>query len=68
MGERAAELHAQERARRVEDALTGDVLARWEDAPWPGNVRELRNAVARRLALGDLAPSVEAASPRRKRR
>jgi two-component system response regulator HydG len=48
-----------------EDALTGDVLARWEDAPWPGNVRELRNAVARRLALGDLAPSVEAVSPRR---
>jgi DNA-binding NtrC family response regulator len=36
-------------------ALPGDLLARWEDWPWPGNVRELRNAVARRLALGDLA-------------
>jgi DNA-binding NtrC family response regulator len=30
-------------------------LRRWEDDPWPGNVRELRNAVARQLALGDLA-------------
>jgi two-component system response regulator HydG len=29
---------------------------RWEDYDWPGNVRELRNAVARHLALGDLAP------------
>jgi transcriptional regulator with GAF, ATPase, and Fis domain len=26
----------------------------WPDMPWPGNVRELRNAVARRIALGDL--------------
>jgi len=33
-----------------------NVLARWRDDPWPGNVRELRNAVARLLALGDLAP------------
>ena len=24
--------------------------------PWPGNVRELRNAVARRIALGELDP------------
>ncbi len=31
------------------------VLRAWEDYGWPGNVRELRNAVARRLALGDLA-------------
>ena len=46
----------------AEDALAGDVLARWDDAPWPGNVRELRNAVARRLALGDLAPA-DAVSP-----
>jgi DNA-binding NtrC family response regulator len=35
--------------------LTPDLLKRWEDYPWPGNVRELRNAVARRIALGDLA-------------
>jgi two-component system response regulator HydG len=32
-----------------------DLLARLEDHTWPGNVRELRNAVARHLALGDLA-------------
>jgi DNA-binding NtrC family response regulator len=32
-----------------------DVLAKWEEDPWPGNIRELRNAVARQLALGDLA-------------
>jgi DNA-binding NtrC family response regulator len=31
------------------------VLAAWEQQPWPGNVRELRNAVARYLALGELA-------------
>jgi two-component system response regulator HydG len=35
--------------------LPPDLLKRWEDYPWPGNVRELRNAVARRIALGDLA-------------
>jgi DNA-binding NtrC family response regulator len=39
-----------------EDALASDILARWQDEPWSGNVRELRNAVARRLALGDLSP------------
>jgi two-component system, NtrC family, response regulator HydG len=32
------------------------LLRQWESDPWPGNVRELRNAVARRVALGDLAP------------
>jgi two-component system response regulator HydG len=36
-------------------ALPQETLARWEDYSWPGNVRELRNAVARRLALGELA-------------
>jgi two-component system response regulator HydG len=40
-----------------DDALSGDVLLRWEDYGWPGNVRELRNTVARRLALGELAQS-----------
>jgi transcriptional regulator with GAF, ATPase, and Fis domain len=45
----ARELGADERA------LGGELLARWDDSPWPGNVRELRNAVARQLALGDLA-------------
>lgn len=31
------------------------LLERWDDYTWPGNVRELRNAVVRRVALGDLA-------------
>jgi DNA-binding NtrC family response regulator len=31
------------------------LLANWQDYAWPGNVRELKNAVARRVALGDLA-------------
>jgi DNA-binding NtrC family response regulator len=31
------------------------MLSRFEDYTWPGNVRELRNAVARRIALGELA-------------
>ena len=35
--------------------LPPSLLAAWQDYAWPGNVRELRNAVARRLALGDLA-------------
>jgi transcriptional regulator with GAF, ATPase, and Fis domain len=37
--------------------LPGDLMLRWQDDQWPGNVRELRNTVARRLALGDLAPN-----------
>jgi transcriptional regulator with GAF, ATPase, and Fis domain len=37
--------------------LPADTLARWRDYAWPGNVRELRNAVARRIELGDLAQS-----------
>ena len=32
-----------------------NLLHRFGDYAWPGNVRELRNAVMRRLALGDLA-------------
>ncbi len=43
-----------------------DLLQRFEDYDWPGNVRELHNAVANRLALGDLAgmskPAVASAS------
>jgi DNA-binding NtrC family response regulator len=35
--------------------LPREVVVRWEDYSWPGNVRELRNAVARHLALGELA-------------
>jgi DNA-binding NtrC family response regulator len=33
----------------------GDFAQRLESYAWPGNVRELYNAVARRVALGDLA-------------
>lgn len=36
------------------DPVTEDFLARLESYGWPGNVRELHNAVARRVALGDL--------------
>ncbi len=38
-----------------ETPIPHDLLLRFEDYAWPGNVRELRNAIARRLALGDLA-------------
>jgi len=31
------------------------LLSQFESYGWPGNVRELRNAVARRIALGELA-------------
>ena len=37
--------------------LPPDVLQRYEEYAWPGNVRELYNAVARRLALGDIDPA-----------
>ncbi|MCA9623231.1 MAG: sigma-54-dependent Fis family transcriptional regulator, partial [Myxococcales bacterium] len=37
------------------ERIPPDLLRSWEDLRWPGNVRELRNAVARRIALGDLA-------------
>jgi transcriptional regulator with GAF, ATPase, and Fis domain len=36
-------------------AISARLLRTWESWSWPGNVRELRNAVARQLALGDLA-------------
>ncbi len=36
------------------DAMPEDFVARLESYAWPGNVRELYNAVARRVALGDL--------------
>jgi two-component system, NtrC family, response regulator HydG len=39
----------------VPDELPREVLSRWEEETWPGNIRELRNAVARQLALGELA-------------
>lgn len=39
------------------EKLPADLLFRWEGYAWPGNVRELRNAVARYLALGEVADS-----------
>ena len=35
-----------------------ELVQRFEGYAWPGNVRELYNVVARRIALGDLAPPV----------
>lgn len=49
------------------------LVERWEGYNWPGNVRELRNAVARTLVLGDVAPQEyesdlgDVADPRRAR-
>jgi DNA-binding NtrC family response regulator len=42
----------------VGQPLPTELLRRFEDYDWPGNVRELHNAVARRLALGDLEPPI----------
>jgi len=39
----------------AEGAIPFDVLRHFEEYSWPGNVRELYNAVARRIALGDVA-------------
>jgi two-component system, NtrC family, response regulator HydG len=36
--------------------LPYELFQQYEDYGWPGNVRELYNAVAGRIALGDLAP------------
>jgi DNA-binding NtrC family response regulator len=44
------------------DALSPDWILRCESYAWPGNVRELRNAVARQLALGELATGHRPAS------
>jgi DNA-binding NtrC family response regulator len=38
-----------------EGPLPYETLIRFEDYDWPGNIRELYNAVARRIALGELA-------------
>jgi DNA-binding NtrC family response regulator len=35
--------------------FTPELVARLESYSWPGNIRELQNAVAHRIALGDLA-------------
>jgi DNA-binding NtrC family response regulator len=43
--------------------LPYDLLRQFETYAWPGNVRELRNAVARRMALGDLALAQHDSAP-----
>jgi two-component system response regulator HydG len=37
-----------------EGAIPFDMVLQYEEYTWPGNVRELYNAVARRLALGEM--------------
>jgi DNA-binding NtrC family response regulator len=44
-----------ERMAKPGEPIPEEFIARLESYPWPGNVRELHNAVARRVALGDLA-------------
>src|SRR6185436_16593176 len=50
-----------ERLARDGSAAPEALLAKLETQPWPGNVRELHHAVARYVALGDLAPSIDGA-------
>ncbi|MFO0564269.1 MAG: sigma 54-interacting transcriptional regulator [Polyangiaceae bacterium] len=45
------------------NAIPNELVRRWETQLFPGNVRELKNAVARRLALGDLADAEERPAP-----
>ena len=46
-----------------ENALSPDLLQRFEEYEWPGNIRELYNAVARQLALGDVSLPPRSAQP-----
>jgi DNA-binding NtrC family response regulator len=39
------------------------LFQRYEEYPWPGNIRELRNAIARRIALGDMVDAPGLAGP-----
>jgi DNA-binding NtrC family response regulator len=45
------------------DPLPPDFLPRYAGYPWPGNVRELHNAIARRVALGDVTADALSAHP-----
>ena len=56
-------MHFWKQLRGREGGPPGDALLRWETDEWPGNVRELRNAVARRVALGELASVSDAIRP-----
>jgi transcriptional regulator with GAF, ATPase, and Fis domain len=49
--------HFWERFTNGESDIPQDFLNSLENYSWPGNVRELQNVVARRVALGDLAPA-----------
>jgi DNA-binding NtrC family response regulator len=52
--------HFWEALGGAQGGLPADLVKAWTDRAWPGNVRELRNAVARRIALGDLdAPTAQ---------
>ncbi len=46
-----------------EGSLSKELRRSWEDYTWPGNVRELRNALARHLALGELANITQTVGP-----
>jgi DNA-binding NtrC family response regulator len=46
-----------------EASLSKELRRSWEDYAWPGNVRELRNALARHLALGELANITQMVGP-----
>jgi two-component system response regulator HydG len=52
-----------DRMAPVGQPIPYDLFQAWEDYAWPGNVRELENAVARRVALGDLAPALPTTPP-----
>ena len=44
-------------------AIPPPLLAKLEAHDWPGNVRELKNAIARHVALGELATTEQVAVP-----
>ncbi|MDP9033476.1 MAG: sigma 54-interacting transcriptional regulator, partial [Myxococcota bacterium] len=46
----------------ADQVFPAELAERLEAYRWPGNVRELRNAIARRLALGDIALGPRSAS------
>jgi len=46
-----------------EATLSKELRRSWEDYAWPGNIRELRNALARHLALGELANITQHSGP-----
>ena len=55
--------HFCQQLEAAADAIGADVIERWQSYAWPGNVRELRNAVARRLALGELDEGARSGRP-----